>query len=130
MLSDMTELEIFEDYAVFRPTGRVSLERAIDVVRTAIASARECRIGKLLVDTSGLTGFEPPSIAHRYFFFHDWARAAEREVRLALVVRPELIDPQKFGRTVAANAGFITDVFTTEEEALAWLDVKKPGEPG
>jgi len=37
------------------------------------------------------------------------------------VARPELIDPEKFGRTVAANIGFATEVFTTEQEALLWL---------
>jgi hypothetical protein len=32
-----------------------------------------------------------------------------------------MIDARKFGATVAANAGLILDVFTTEEQALAWL---------
>jgi len=33
-----------------------------------------------------------------------------------------MIDPQKFGVTVALNRGLICDVFTTEAEAIAWLD--------
>ena len=42
-------------------------------------------------------------------------------VRVALVVRPERFDPRKFSTTVAANRGFTADAFTTEEEALNWL---------
>ena len=38
-----------------------------------------------------------------------------------MVARAEMIDPQKFGVTVAENLGLITDVFTLQAEALAWL---------
>jgi hypothetical protein len=36
------------------------------------------------------------------------------------VTRPERIDHQKFGITVAANLGSIAEVFTSEEDALKW----------
>ena len=113
--------EILENYAVFRPTGKVTLERAVKMVTDAIAFAREHRIRKLLVNTSSLTGFEPPSLTARYFFVHEWARVA-MDVCVALVTRPERIDPQKFGITVAANLGLIAEVFTSEEDALKWLE--------
>jgi hypothetical protein len=45
-----------------------------------------------------------------------------------MVARAELIDPQKFGVTVSANRGLVSNIFTTEGEALAWLDAKRgPG---
>ena len=116
------QFEILENYAVFRPTGKVSLERAVEMVTDAIVFAREHRIRKLLVNTSNLTGYETPDVATRYFFVHDLARAAARSVRVALVTRPERIDPQKFGITVAANCGVIAEVFTSEEDALKWLE--------
>src|SRR5215813_1539689 len=116
-MSELEHFEILENCAVFRPTGQVTLECAVETVKVAIAFAREHRIRKLLVNTSNLTGYEPPGIATRYFFINDWARAAGGDVRIALVARPEMIDPQKFGRTAAANVGFIIDVFKTEEEA-------------
>ena len=50
----------------------------------------------------------------------EWARAAGGAVRLAMVARPEMIDPQKFGVTVAANIGLNADVSTSDEEALHW----------
>ena len=120
-MSVRENFEILGDYVVFRPTGKVSLERAVEMVTDAIVFAREHRIRKLLVNTENLTGFEPPSLTARYFFVHDWARAA-RDVRVALVTIPERIDPQKFGITVAANCGVIAEVFTSEEDALKWLE--------
>ena len=65
--------------------------------------------------------FDSPDIATRYFFIHEWARAAGGCVFVVLVARPEMIDPQKFGVTVAANAGLTSEVFDSEEEARAWL---------
>jgi hypothetical protein len=32
-----------------------------------------------------------------------------------------LIDPARFGVTLARNRGLMLDVFTSEAEALAWL---------
>jgi hypothetical protein len=43
-----------------------------------------------------------------------------------MVARAEMIDPQKFGVTVAALRGLVSNVFTTEVEARAWLDAR-PG---
>ena len=112
---------IIEGIAVFRPAGEVSLGQGIQLVTAAVERAREQRIGRLLVNTSGLKGFEAPSLGTRYFFAHEWARAAGGQLAMALVARPEMIDPQKFGVAVAKSAGLQGDVFTTEEEALAWL---------
>lgn len=44
---------------------------------------------------------------------------------MAVVARVEMIDQGKFGVTVAGNRGLIADVFMTEGEAVAWLDVKE-----
>ena len=115
------EIEILEDHAVFRPTGQVSVERAVELIVIAIAIAQARGIRNLMADVSNLTGFEPPSMLKRYFFAHDLARAAKGVVRVAFVTKPEMIDPQKFGSTVAANIGFIDNSFTTEDEALVWL---------
>ncbi len=120
-MSELEHFEILDGYAVFWPTGEISLEGAVDLVTRAITLARERKIRKLLINISNLTGFESPSIARRYFFVHDWARAAGGHVRVAFVARPEMIDPRKFGVTVAANFGLVGNVFTTEEEALIWL---------
>jgi len=114
-------IEIVEDRVVFRLTGTVSIDRAMEMVTAAIDYACSHRIRNLMVNASNLTGFKPPSVIDRYFFVHDFARAAAGVVRLALVIGPEMIDARKFGSTVAANVGFVADIFTTEEDALIWL---------
>ena len=120
-------LEMVEDRAEFRPTGQVSLQQMIQMVTSAIAFARERRVRNLLVVAIGLTGFEPPQIIDRFNFIHVWARAADGKVCVALVARPEMIDPQRFGVTVAANAGLTANIFASEAEALRWLESVKRG---
>jgi hypothetical protein len=114
--------EIMEDHAVFRPFGQVSQQQAVQLVTSAIAFAREHHVLKLLVVMSGLTGFERPSIIARYFYAKKWAEASRGAVRVALVDRPEMIDPPKFAVMAASNSGLLGDVFTSEDDALAWLE--------
>jgi hypothetical protein len=42
-----------------------------------------------------------------------------------MVLRSDMIHPQKFGVTVGVNRGFVNNVFLTEAEALAWLDARR-----
>ena len=112
---------ISDDHAVFRPSGQVSLDQAVQLITSAITFAQEQRIRKLLVITTGLTGFVPPDTTDRSRFAKEWAYAARGAVRIAVVARPEMIDPQKFGVTVAANHGLTADVFASETEAVSWL---------
>jgi hypothetical protein len=120
----MTNPENFQvqaGIAVFRPSGETTLGQGIEMVTGAINEARQLGIRKLLVVTTGLTGFASPSLGTRYFFIHEWAKTAQGRVSVALVARAEMIDPQKFGVAVANSAGLTTDVFTSEADALAWL---------
>ena len=109
------------DHAEYRPTGDVSLSEMVQLVGSALVFAREQQIEKLLVVTTGLTGFRPPLIVDRYYFIHDWAEASGHIVSAAFVASPEMIDFRKFGVTVAANSGFIADIYAFEDEARAWL---------
>ncbi len=114
--------ELVGEHAVFRPSGEATLHQVVEMVASAITLAREQRVPKLLVVTTGLTGFQSPGVVERFFFIQDWAKAADGVVRMAVVASPQFIDPEKFGVTVARNIGFYADVFTSEEEALNWLN--------
>ena len=120
-MSELLDFEIVGDHAEYRPTGELSLAQATELITSGIAFARERQVKKLMVVTLGLTGFQPPNVIQRYFFVHEWARASGHFVRVAVVTYPEMIDYEKFGATLAANIGFVSDVFTSEEEALTWL---------
>jgi hypothetical protein len=113
----------------YRPIGSASFDEAVSRVRAAIAIARSKGARELLVDTTALTGFLSPDTFQRYFAAVAWAAEAAGSLRLAMVARAEMIDPQKFGVTVAANRGLISNIFTTEAEARAWLNARPGPEP-
>ena len=118
--------EVVDGRGYFRPIGSMSLEAAAELVTVALAHARAHGIKELLVNATGLTGFPPPSLSERYFIVENWARVARGAVRVAMVLRPEYIDPHKFGVTVAFNRRLVADVFEVEGPALAWLGSREP----
>ena len=114
--------EMAEGYASYRPDGEISLQKAIDWVSTAITFAVDQRITKLLVDSTKLTGFGPPLTWERFRLGERLAYAAKgAAIKVVLVARPEMVDPERFGMTVARNRGLLANVFTSEADALAWL---------
>ena len=112
--------------AFFRPVGRVTLEEAVNLVDGVIAHTRTLSITRLMVNGVQLTGFPSPTLSERYFLVEKWARTANGAVRMSVVLRPGMIDPRKFGVTVAVNRRLVADVFVTEASALAWLDSGDP----
>jgi len=107
---------------LYRPTGSVSFDEAVALVRAGIAAALAKQIREFLVDTTALTGFASPDTFQRFLAAVQWAEEAGGQLRLAMVARAEMIDPQKFGVTVAANRGLVSNIFPSETEARAWLD--------
>jgi len=100
----------------------MSLAEAVARVDAAIAYTRAQGIKELLVNGILVTGFDPPSLSERYFLVEKWALTAGGALRVAMVLRPEMIDPEKFGVTVAFNRRLIADVFVDEGPAVEWLD--------
>lgn len=108
----------------YRPIAQVSFEQAVDMIAQGIANARDLGLTDMLANTTGLTGFTPPSVFARYAMSTRWAENAGSTLRVALIARPELIDPQKIGVLMYQNRGGNGDVFTNEAEAFAWLDAR------
>lgn len=115
------DLVIAGDIAIVTFTGEHQISQAAQKVTEYLVMARERRLRKLLVDASGATLVGERTKAAQYFRVQEWARAAEGEVRFALVLAPGNVDPSRFGVTVAANSGLIGDVFTNRADALEWL---------
>lgn len=111
----------FSDHAVFRPSGHVTLAQMAKMVEQSIELAKTHRVGRLLGVITGLDGFPSPTLADRFFIISEWAAASAGQIKFALVIQPWLMDPRRFGVLVARNRGFLADVFTSEEDALAWL---------
>lgn len=113
--------EVVGDVARFRLTGEQVLESGVQQIADAIVHTREAGLDKLLVDITGITGVEPPGTSTRLWLMGEWARVGRGNVRAAIVVRPEFIDPDRVGVIAGMNSGFISNVFETEARALDWL---------
>lgn len=121
----MDKLENFEivgKRGFYRPAGKATFELAVEMVAVAMKHAREQGLLSLLVNCNGFTGLTPPTIFARHALAVRWAESAGTMLHVALVTRPELMDPEKIGVLMAQNRGVSGDVFTTEAMALAWLD--------
>ena len=121
-MDDPDNFVLEEGRGLYRPVGSVSFDEAVALVRAAIAAARRHQVRNLLVNTTALTGFSSPKMFERFLAAVAWAEESRADVYLAMVARAKMIDPQKFGVLVAANRGLVSNIFTTEAEARAWLD--------
>jgi hypothetical protein len=117
----LESLEFHDGVGAFRPRGRYSLVEAVDLVSKAIAHCRKRSVSKLLVDATGLVDLPMPTLVDRFLMVEDWAGESEGTVVVAMVVPEEYIHPRKFGVKVALQFGLICDVYSSEEDASAWL---------
>jgi len=113
--------EVMEGYCCYRLSGQGPLAEAAGKVIEAIEFSREQGMRNLLIDTTNWTGHDSPDTLERFTWASAFAQAAGSTVKLAMVVRPELMDPEKFEVTVARNRGLMGNVFDSEKDALAWL---------
>lgn len=123
-ITDKSILELVsfdEEYAVFAPDGAMELEKGIEFVTRTIAYCRSKNIRGLIVDVRGAIGLKNPSVAEKFWYTQDWAKAAGSDVAVALVANRDLIDPTKIGVTMAENAGLRSHVFDNMEDAVVWL---------
>lgn len=120
----MRKLEHFETkkgYAVFRPVGEFSFDEMAHLMSRAVILCRRQKIGKLLIISTGVSGFHPPGISERYNLVERLASDAASLVRIAHVASAEWIRSGRFGVLVAHNRGLEAENFPTESAALEWL---------
>lgn len=114
----------------YRPTAVVTFDRALAMCVEAMRQARSLELADLLLNTCGLTGFVSPDVFKRYEIANKWAESAGTTLRVAMVCRPDVMDPEKIAVLMAQNRGASGDVFLTEVAALAWLDGQSGGTTG
>jgi hypothetical protein len=114
-------LSLEDDFARYAPEGDATLEKAVGMISNVIEYARANNIPGLLIDVRELHGFPHPTVVDRYWFVREWASRSGGQVVLAMVQRPEMIDLDQIGVTIASNAGLTANVFDDEAEARRWL---------
>ena len=110
-------------------SGDYNLRAAQDIYDQAIKIAVAGGQTRILIDASRVTG--TPTQDERYmlglFVAAEQRILASRtppaEVQVAVYGRQPLIDPERFGETVAINRGAKVKVSERLDEALLWLGV-------
>src|SRR3954470_11233868 len=123
------QIESRQDYLCAIVSGEFSLNGAQQAFVKAMHAAAMASQTRVLIDARGASG--APSQDERYalgVYVADAQRAlAERAtpivVRVAALGHPPLVDPQRFGETVAVNRGARVKVTERLEDALSWLGV-------
>ncbi len=105
-------------WAQLRGTWLVSGFSAVAAELRKECQARKTKL--LLVDLSPLVSGRIPTI-ERFVVGLEAASLSPQVARLAAVLRPDQIDPDRFGERVARNRGLDTRVFTDLKEARTWL---------
>jgi hypothetical protein len=121
-----SEFDLADGYACFHPTGEVSINEAVTLITNAIIYCRENGLSRLLVDVTQLYGFPSPSVADRYWIARGFAADAKTLVTVSFALPQYLLDPERFGVTVATNMGMRTNAFDSREHAVAWLLSQPP----
>jgi hypothetical protein len=117
-------------------TGEFSLEEAERTFLEILDAVAHHKAKKVLFDGRELKG--DPETIERFFFGtfaadavmkHIIGRGVPRAPQFAYVLEEPVLDPQKFGETVAVNRGMWVKVFDNLEDALGWLRVEPANHP-
>ena len=124
----MNKLEHFKqkkEYAVFCPVGQASFAEVSELMIRAVLRCRKEKIAKLLIDSTGALGFQPPGMAEQYNLAERIVSDAASFVKIAHVANPKWIRSEKFAVTVAKNRGLEAENFLSAATAMGWLLKRK-----
>lgn len=114
-------------------TGEFSLEEAERTFLDLLEAVALHKAEKVLFDGRELTG-EPATI-HRFLYGAFVAeavmkcisiRCVPRTLQFAYVLKEPVLDPRRFGETVAVNRGMWVKAFDNLDDALGWLSAPRP----
>jgi hypothetical protein len=120
-------LTAVSDCVYVTATGEFSLGEAQRSFLEMLESVAVAKLTKVLFDGRMLIG--EPEMIERFYYGEFAARSvasfASRGVspatRFAYVLEEPMLDPDRFGETVAVNRGMIVRAFDNLEAARAWL---------
>jgi hypothetical protein len=117
----MEDLDIEQegDYLLVRFSGKFGAQSGKQVIDEMIRASRETGKQLVVLDCRGMTGKMP---LFEKFEVAVYGRHTIGNIdRVAIVSRPEVIDPDGFVATVAANRGYKLNVFADLNEGIEWL---------
>ena len=121
MVKKLEHFEQRKEHAVFCPVGQASFDKMADLISRAVLRCRQNKIKKLLIDSTGVSGFHPPGIAERFNLAERISSNAKSSVKIAHVASPEWVRSGKFSLMVAKNRGLDAMNFNSLATGLEWL---------
>lgn len=118
-------ISIEEGYARFAPTGFFTHLSLVSRLELAMIECQRQGQTRLLADVRAIE-HPPLSGVDRYELGHGLAEAWDRSILLAMVVRTDQLDPERFGQKVATNRGLFVQPFTDDASARDWLTRPRP----
>ena len=117
------QAELKSQYAQLTCSGSYDKSELLDLLELALEFAADNSMQAVLVDISAVEG--TPNTEDRFELgarFAEIQLSKETIVAIAVYGREPLIDPERFGETVALNRCAVGKVFTDIDEAIRWLE--------
>lgn len=115
------DIELREGLLLVTASGTLAFDAALLLLKQVCDTAKEKEVNKILVNALGVDG-ELATVERYRLGTEVTAYLKQRQMspRLAFVGKPPAVDG--FGVRVAQNRGITTEVFSSQQEALRWLD--------
>jgi len=128
------EIEVRKSYLYVKVSGKISLRSPSDwgeiqsALKNVVNSVKKSNILKILVDCrdfSGKLSTIDRFLIAVFFVKENFRLVAGRldPLKITFVMNKSVIDPKKFGETVARNRGLDGLVTDNIDEALQWLEL-------
>ena len=115
------DIELREGLLLVTASGTFAFDAALLLLKQVCDTAKEKEVSKILVNALAVDG--ELATVDRYRLGTEIAaylKQRQMSPRLAFVGKPPAVDG--FGVRVAQNRGITTEEFSTQQEALRWLD--------
>jgi hypothetical protein len=119
------EIELQGRLLLVTASGRLALDPALRFLRQVFETAAERQVNKILVNTFAVQG-ELAAFERYALGLEAASYLSEGQMNLKLAVLGTPPAVTGFGVRVAQKRGVTTEVFSTLQEALKWLDESEP----
>jgi hypothetical protein len=134
-MSMILEISAYSGFLHVDAMGKFSLVGAKRTFIEMLEAVARNKVGKVLFDGRGLAG--NPILMERFYYGEFAAQAVgeftdrgvSRATRFAYVLDVPMLDPGRFGETVAVNRGMFVKMFDNLEDALRWLGIGSANDP-